>query len=86
MSIYSSFSLLINELQSNITLPTTSWLTVDVPFVSGTIGTSGTTTYKNGVRYYYDVTSGSTFQFTDSLKKFQFQFGNQGFTLITGEY
>ena len=68
--------------QSDITLPTTSWLTVDVPFISGTIGTSGTTTYMNGVCYYYDITSGSTFQYTDTLKKFQFQFANANGNLI----
>ena len=59
------------QLQSNITLPTTSWLTVDVPFISGTTGTAATTTYKNGVRYDYDINNGVTFKYTDALKKHQ---------------
>jgi len=70
------------QLQSNITLPTTSWLTVDVPFISGTTGTGATTTYKNGVRYDYDISNGSTFKYTDALKRFQFKFQNSNNNLI----
>jgi len=70
------------QLQSNITLPTTSWLTVDVPFISGTTGTAATTTYKAGVRYDYDISNGDTFKYTDALKKFQFQFTNASGNLI----
>ena len=70
------------QLQSNITLPTTSWLTVDVPFISGTTGTAATTTYKAGVRYDYDISNGATFKYTDALKRFQFKFQNSNSNLI----
>ena len=60
-----------------ISVPTGSWLTVDVPFVSGTqVGStpvaSGTSLYSAGNRYAVSVGSGSNWDYEGNFIKFQF--------------
>ena len=60
-----------------ISVPTGSWLTVDVPFVSGTqVGAtpvaSGTSLYSAGNRYAVSVVSGSNWDYEGNFIKFQF--------------
>ena len=57
---------------ASLTIPTGSWLTVDQPFVSGTVA-SGTSIYKEGTRYAVTVTSGSApFDYEADFRKFEF--------------
>ena len=53
------------------TIPTDSWLTVDVPFTSGSIG-DGTTLYKDGDRYAVGMASGASFNDESDFVKFEF--------------
>ena len=52
-------------------IPTGSWLTVDVPWVTGTIG-SGTSIYDSGTRYAVTVESGANFDYEADLRDFEF--------------
>jgi len=54
-----------------LSLPTGSWLTVDVPFISGTVG-SGTSTYMEGTRYAVTVTTGSSFDYEADFRDIEF--------------
>ena len=56
---------------ASLSIPTGSWLTVDVPFVSGTVA-SGTSIYMDGVRYAVTVTSGSSFDYEADFRDFEF--------------
>ena len=55
----------------DITIPTDSWMTVDVPFVTGTVA-SGTSIFLDGTRYAVAVSSGSSFTYVENLNKFEF--------------
>ena len=57
---------------ASLSIPTSSWLTVDVPFISGTVG-SGTSVYMDGTRYATTVTSGSSFDYEDNFRDFEFE-------------
>ena len=62
---------------ASLSIPTGSWMTVDVPFVSGTqVGStpvaSGTSVYRDGTRYAVTVTTGATFDYEDNFQKFEF--------------
>ena len=57
----------------NITLTQNEWLTVDIPFVSGTTSTS---IYKDGVRYATPVTTGASFDYEDNLRQLKFHVGD----------
>jgi hypothetical protein len=56
---------------ASLTIPTGSWLTIDVPFVSGTVA-SGTSIYKDATRYAVTVTSGSSFDYESDFQKLEF--------------
>jgi hypothetical protein len=56
---------------ASLSLPTGSWLTVDVPFISGTVG-SGTSTYMEGTRYAVTVTTGSSFDYEADFRDIEF--------------
>jgi len=56
---------------ASLSIPTGSWLTVDVPFVSGTVA-SGTSIYMDGIRYAVTVTSGSSFDYEADFRDFEF--------------
>ncbi len=55
---------------ASLTIPTGSWLTVDVPFVSGTVA-DGTTIYKNGTRSAVTVTTGSSWDYEADFRDFE---------------
>lgn len=65
---------------STLTIPTGSWLTVDVPFVIGVEGTSGPTSrtdnasgssiYRHGARYNVGVVAGASFDFESDFRTF----------------
>ena len=57
----------LNYAPTSLTIPTSSWLTVDVPFISGT---SATSIYLDGVRKPVTVTTGSNFDYEDDLRDF----------------
>jgi hypothetical protein len=58
----------LNYAPTSLTIPTGSWLTVDVPFISGT---SATSIYLDGVRKAVTVTAGSNFDYEDDLRDFE---------------
>ena len=55
---------------ASLSIPTGSWLTIDVPFVSGTVA-SGTSIYMDGTRYAVTVTSGSSFDYEANFRDFE---------------
>jgi len=57
---------------STLTIPTESWLTIDYPFVSGTVTHPASTSsvYLSGTRYGVDITSGASFNYKDNLNLF----------------
>ena len=57
---------------ASLSIPTGSWLTVDIPFVSGTVA-SGTSIYESGTRYAVTVTTGSSFDYEANLRDFEFE-------------
>jgi hypothetical protein len=57
---------------ASLSIPTGSWLTVDVPFISGTVG-SGTSIYMDGTRYAVTVTTGSSFDYEANFRDFEFE-------------
>ena len=57
---------------ASLSIPTGSWLTVDAPFVSGTVA-SGTSIYKDGTRYAVTVASGANFDYEADLRDFEFR-------------
>jgi len=52
-------------------IPTGSWLTVDVPWITGTVA-SGTSIYESGTRYATTVTSGSSYDYESDLRDLEF--------------
>ena len=56
---------------ASLSIPTGSWLTIDVPFVSGTVA-SGTSIYMDGVRSAVTVTSGSSFDYEADFRDVEF--------------
>ena len=54
-----------------LSIPTGSWLTIDVPFVSGTVA-SGSSIYMDGTRYAVTVTTGSSFDYEADFRDFEF--------------
>ena len=57
---------------ASLSIPTGSWLTIDVPWVSGTVA-SGTSIYMDGTRYATTVTSGANFDYEDNFRNFEFE-------------
>ena len=57
---------------STLTIPTGSWLTVDVPFTSGSIS-YGTSVYKAGNRYPLVMASGSSWDDEEDFRIVEFQ-------------
>jgi len=57
---------------ATLSIPTGSWLTVDVPFISGTVA-SGTSIYNAGTRYAVTVTSGANFDYEDNFRDFELE-------------
>jgi len=57
---------------ASLSIPTGSWLTVDVPFESGTVG-SGTSIYESGTRYAVTVTTGSSFDYEANFRDLEFE-------------
>ena len=57
---------------ASLSIPTGSWLTVDIPFVSGTVA-SGTSIYESGTRYAVTVTTGSSFDYEANFRDFEFE-------------
>ena len=58
------------EPDTTLNIPTGSWLTVDVPFLSGTTATS---IYLDGSRYGVTITTGSSFDYEADARDFQFK-------------
>ena len=56
---------------ASLNIPTDSWLTVDVPFVTGTVA-SGTSIYDSGTRYAVTVASGASFTYVQDFRDFEF--------------
>jgi len=56
---------------ASLSIPTGSWLTVDVPFISGTVA-SGSSIYMDGTRYAVTVTTGSSFDYEANFRDFVF--------------
>ena len=61
----------VNWDNDNFVLLDDNWLTVDVPFVSGT---SATSIYQTGTRYNVPVTTGASFDYEDDLRIFRLEF------------
>ena len=57
---------------ATMTIPTGSWLTIDVPYITGTVA-SGTSIYQSGTRYATTVTSGVSFDYEDNFRDFEFE-------------
>ena len=57
---------------ASLSIPTGSWLTVDLPFVSGTVA-SGTSIYMDGTRYAVVVTKGASFDYEANFRDFEFE-------------
>lgn len=53
----------------NIGFTADTWLTVDIPFVTGTVA-SGTSIYQDGTRYNVPVSGGSEFDYEANFAKF----------------
>lgn len=61
----------VNWDNDNFVLLDDNWLTVDVPFVSGTAATS---IYQTGSRYNVPVTTGASFDYENDLRIFRLEF------------
>ena len=63
---------------TNFVLLDDNWLTVDVPFASGTLTHPASTSsiYQDGTRYNVKITSGATFDYKDDFYKFRFEYTN----------
>ena len=66
---------------ASLTIPTDRWLTVDVPFVTGTVA-SGTSIYDNGTRYAVTVTSGASFTYVQDFRDFEFNVSGSDGNLV----
>ena len=56
---------------ASLSIPTGSWLTVDLPFVTGSV-TSGSSIYLDGTRHAVTITSGSSFNYEADFRDFEF--------------
>ena len=56
---------------TTLTVPTGSWLSIDVPFTTGSLS-DGTTIYKDGDRYAVTRASGASFNDESDFRKFEF--------------
>ena len=56
---------------ASLSIPTGSWLTVDVPFVTGSVA-SGSSIYMDGTRYAVTITSGSSFDYEANFRDVEF--------------
>ena len=54
---------------ASLSIPTGSWLTIDVPWITGTVD-DGTSIYDSGSRYAVTVTSGASFDYEADLRDF----------------
>ena len=61
----------VNWDNDNFVLLDNNWLTVDVPFVSGT---SATSIYQTGTRYNVPVTTGISFDYENDLRIFRIEY------------
>ena len=61
----------VNWDNANFVLLDNNWLTVDVPFVSGTTNTS---IYQTGTRYDVPVTTGGSFDYENDLRIFRIEY------------
>ena len=73
----------VNWDNDNFVLLDDNWLTVDVPFVSGT---SATSIYQTGTRYNVPVTTGASFDYENDLRIFRIEYNaHNGDTLQVKE-
>jgi len=56
---------------ASLSIPTGSWLTVDLPFVTGSVA-SGSSIYLNGTRHAVTITTGSEFDYEADFRDFVF--------------
>ena len=56
---------------ASLTIPTATWMTVDVPFVTGTVA-SGTSIFESGTRYAVTVAEGADFTYLKGFRDFEF--------------
>ena len=63
---------LVKYAPASLNIPTGSWLTIDVPFASGTVA-NGTSIYQDGTRYAVTVTSGSSFDYEADFRDFEIE-------------
>jgi len=56
---------------ASLSIPTGSWLTVDLPFVTGSV-TSGSSIYLDGTRHAVTITTGSSFDYEADFRDFVF--------------
>ena len=56
---------------ASLSIPTGSWLTVDLPFASGSVA-SGSSIYLNGTRHAVTITTGSSFNYEADFRDFVF--------------
>ena len=61
----------ITDTPASLSIPTGSWLTVDMPFVKGSVA-SGSSLYVDGTRYAVTITSGSSFNYEADFRDFEF--------------
>jgi len=61
----------VNWDNTNFILLDDNWLSIDVPFISGTTNTS---IYQTGTRYDTPVTTGASFNYTDDLRIFRVEY------------
>ena len=57
---------------ATLSIPTGSWLTVDVPWVVGTVA-SGTSIYNAGTRYAVTATSGASYDYEADFRDFELE-------------
>ena len=57
---------------ASLSLPTGSWLTIDMPWDEGTVA-SGSSIYMDGTRYAVTVTSGSSFDYEANFRDFELE-------------
>ena len=55
---------------ASLSIPTGSWLTVDLPFVTGSVA-SGSSIYLNGTRHAVTITTGSSFNYEADFRDFE---------------
>ena len=61
----------VNWDNDNFVILDDNWLTVDVPFISGT---SNTSIYQSGTRHDVPVTTGASFDYEDDLRTFRVEY------------